>query len=95
MRDDELLKSTSELLQTVPREAGEEGEQCHGLALQSKHKHETSRRPHGQEQWLLSTDGASGFNDHCRIPRPQWDMPRIQTSTLVSVAKSGLPESMG
>lgn len=38
MRDDELLKNVSELLQTVPREAGEEGEQCHSLALRSKHK---------------------------------------------------------
>ena len=75
MRDDELLKNVSELLQTVPREAGEEGEQCHGLALRSKHKGETSCRPHGQGQWLLSTDGARGFNDHCRTPSPRWDVP--------------------
>ena len=95
MRDDELLKNVSELLQTVAREAGEEGEQCHGLALQSKHKRETSRRPHGQEQWLLSTDGARRFNDHCRTPSPWWDVPCIQASTLVLVAKSGPPESMG
>ena len=95
MRDDELLKNVSELLQTVPREAGEEGEQCHGLALRSKHKGETSCRPHGQGQWLLSTDGARGFNDHCRTPSLWWDVPCIQASTLASVAKSGPPESMG